>query len=118
MVKSATVRTEIAENAQCKKDDLIRICNYNFSFAVVLPSGIHVIFISAATQQAMQLCVDEDLTQENNSKMIDKEILLNDIQTNGQSSNFYEFQQQIQVCDIYIIDYFYILIDRVIRKVK
>jgi hypothetical protein len=48
----------------------------------------------------MQLCVDEDLTQENNSKLIDKEILLNDIQTNGQGSNFFEFQQQIQVCDI------------------
>ncbi len=76
----------------------------NFSFFVVLPHGIHVIFISAVTQQALQLCVDEDVTQENNSKMIDKEILLNDIQTNGQGSNFYEFQQQIQVCDIYIID--------------
>ena len=45
----------------------------------------------------MQLCVDEDLTQENNSKMIEKEILLNDIETNGQGSNFYEFQEQIQV---------------------
>lgn len=45
----------------------------------------------------MQLCVDEDLTQENNSKMIDKEILLKDIETSGQGSNFFEFQQQIQV---------------------
>jgi hypothetical protein len=51
----------------------------------------------------MQLCVDEDLTQENNSKLIDKEILLNDIQTNGQGSNFFEFQQQIQVGEIYIL---------------
>lgn len=48
----------------------------------------------------MQLCVDEDVTQENNSKMIEKEILLNDIQTNGQGSNFFEYQQQIQVCNI------------------
>ncbi|CAF0793564.1 unnamed protein product [Rotaria sordida] len=94
-VKSATERVEIAENAQ------------------FLPSGIHTIFISSATQQAMQLCVDEDLTQENNAKMIDKEILLNDIQTNGQGSNFYEFQQQIQnypeneIAIIYDYDYFY-----------
>jgi hypothetical protein len=51
----------------------------------------------------MQLCVDEDLTQENNSKLIDKEILLNDIQTNGQGSNFFEFQQQIQVGEIYVL---------------
>jgi hypothetical protein len=47
----------------------------------------------------MQLCVDEDVTQENNHKLIEKEILLNDIQTHGQGSNFFEFQQQIQVCD-------------------
>ncbi|CAF2319241.1 unnamed protein product [Rotaria sp. Silwood2] len=93
--RSATERVEIAENAQ------------------FLPPGIHSIFISSATQQAMQLCVDEDLTQENNTKMIDKEILLNDIQTNGQGSNFYEFQQQIQSCSeneiaiIYDYDYFY-----------
>lgn len=65
---------------------------------IVLPPGIQPIFISATTQQALQMCVDEDVTQENNFKMIDKEILLNDIQTNGQGSNFYEFQQQIQVC--------------------
>jgi hypothetical protein len=29
--------------------------------------------------------------------MIGKETLLNDIQTNGQGSTFFEFQQQIQV---------------------
>jgi hypothetical protein len=34
--------------------------------------------------------------------MIEKEILLNDIQTNGQGSNFYEFQQQIQVFGIFL----------------
>ncbi|CAF3107715.1 unnamed protein product [Rotaria socialis] len=93
--KSATERVEVAENAH------------------FLPPGIHTIFISSTTQQAMQLCVDEDLTQENNSKMIDKEILLNDIQTNGQGSNFYEFQQQIQsypeneIAIIYDYDYYY-----------
>ncbi len=66
----------------------------------------------------MQLCVDEDVTQENNSKMIQKEILLNDIQNNGQGSNFYEFQQHIQVCDIYIIDLFNMIIFRIIQKMK
>jgi len=35
--------------------------------------------------------------------MIEKEVLLNDIQTNAQGSNFYEFQQQIQVCSIEIL---------------
>ncbi len=99
MVKSATIRSDIAENAHCKKDKYIDICNSKFFFFVVLPHGMHVIFISAVTQQALQLCVDEDVTQDNNSKMIDKEILLNDIQTNGQGSNFYEFHQQIQVCE-------------------
>ncbi len=44
--------------------------------------------------------MDEDVTQENNHKLIEKEILLNDIQTNGQASNFNDFQQQIQVCDV------------------
>lgn len=58
---------------------------------------MHSIFISSTTQQALQVCVDEDLTQESNTKMIGKEVLLNDIQTNGQGSNFIEFQQQIQV---------------------
>lgn len=67
-----------------------------------LPPGIYSLFISSATQQALQLCVDEDITQENNTKMIDKEVLLNDIQTNGQGSNFFEYQQQIQVCKIAI----------------
>jgi hypothetical protein len=62
--------------------------------------------------------VDEDVTQENNHKMIEKEILLNDIQMNGQGSNFFEFQQQIQVCDIEIINSFYMIIYRVIRKMK
>jgi len=62
--------------------------------------------------------VDEDVTQENNHKMIEKEILLNDIQMNGQGSNFFEFQQQIQVCDIEIINSFYMIICRVIRKMK
>ena len=66
---------------------------------VDLPPGMHSIFISSATQQAMQLCVDEDLTQENNVKMIDKELILNDIQAHGQVSSFFEFQQQIQVRD-------------------
>jgi hypothetical protein len=66
----------------------------------------------------LQLCVDEDVTQENNSKMIQKEILLNDIQNNGQGSNFYEFQQHIQVCDIYIIDLFNMIIFRIIQKMK
>jgi len=61
------------------------------------------LFISSTTQQALQLCVDEDITQENNTKMIEKEVLLNDIQTNAQGSNFYEFQQQIQVCSIEIL---------------
>ncbi len=62
--------------------------------------------------------MDEDVTQENNHKMIEKEILLNDIQMNGQGSNFFEFQQQIQVCDIEIINSFYMIIYRVIRKMK
>ena len=68
-----------------------------FCFDTDLPDGIHPIFISSATQQAMQICVDEDVTQESNTKMIEKETLLNDIQTHGQGSNFFEFQQQIQV---------------------
>jgi len=50
--------------------------------------------------------------------MIQKEILLNDIQNNGQGSNFYEFQQHIQVCDIYIIDLFNMIIFRIIQKMK
>lgn len=72
----------------------MKICCFAF---VVLPPGIQSLFISSTTQQALQLCVDEDITQENNTKMIEKEVLLNDIQTNGQGSNFFEFQQQIQV---------------------
>ena len=66
----------------------------------------------------MQLCVDEDITQENNTKMIDKEILLNDIQTHGQGSNFFELQQQIQVCEISFKNYLYLLIYRIIQKMK
>jgi hypothetical protein len=62
-----------------------------------LPTGLHSIFISSLTQQALDVRVDEDVTQENNWKLISKETLLNDIQTHGQSSNFIEFQQQIQV---------------------
>ncbi|CAF0933439.1 unnamed protein product [Adineta ricciae] len=93
-VKSATVR-EVSENAQ------------------YLPSNIHSIFISSATQQALQICVDEDVTQDNNWKLVDKEVLLKDIETLGQGSNFYEFQQQIQdypdnqIALIYDYDYFY-----------
>ena len=68
-----------------------------------MPPGIQPIFISSATQVALQLCVDEDVTQENNTKMIEKEILLNDIQTQGQGSNFFEYQQQIQVYHIFIL---------------
>ncbi|UJR25204.1 hypothetical protein I4U23_006556 [Adineta vaga] len=94
VVKSATVR-EVSENAQ------------------YLPPNMHSIFISSATQQALQLSVDEDVTQDNNWKLIDKEILLKDIETLGQGSNFYEFQQQIQnypeneIAIVYDYDYFY-----------
>lgn len=50
--------------------------------------------------------------------MIEKEVLLNDIQTNGQGSNFFEFQQQIQVCQIYNNNKLNIIDSRVIRKMK
>lgn len=69
---------------------------------------MHSIFVSSATQQALQICVDEDVTQESNWKIIPKEVLLNDIQTNGQASNFIEFQQQIQVCQTEIMDWYFI----------
>ncbi|CAF3614114.1 unnamed protein product [Adineta steineri] len=94
VVKSATLR-EVSENAQ------------------YLPPNIHSIFISSATQQALQLSVDEDVTQENNSKMIDKEVLLKDIESLGQGSNFYEFREQIQnypeneIAIVYDYDYYY-----------
>jgi len=87
------------------KNELIDICDYKILF-IDLPPNIHSIFISSATQQLLKLAVDEDVTQENNSKMIEKEILLNDIQTNGQGSNFYEFQQQIQVFRIFLSSYY------------
>ncbi|CAF1214774.1 unnamed protein product, partial [Didymodactylos carnosus] len=91
----AAVKAEIAENIQ------------------YLPPGLHTIFISSATQQSLQLRVDEDLTQESNLKLIGKDVLLDDIQTAGQASSFFEFQQQIQaypeneIAIIYDYDYFY-----------
>lgn len=90
-----------------------------FSLHLVLPSNIVPILISSATQQALQICVDEDLTQENNTKMVQKEALLNDIQTNGQASNFFEFQQQIQVRSSSISIAFIVLVMfRIIRRMK
>lgn len=83
--------------------------DHRSSVHLVLPSGMHSIFVSSATQQALQICVDEDVTQESNWKLIPKEVLLNDIQTNGQASNFIEFQQQIQVCELDWIDRVFIV---------
>jgi hypothetical protein len=87
---------------------------------------MYPIFISSATQQVLQICVDEDVTQESNTKFIDKEILLNDIQTNGQTSNFLEFQQHIQVDTssalsmiIYRMDFiFHYIIHRTMLRMK
>ena len=90
-------------------------------FVIVdLPPNIHSIFISSATQQALQICVDEDVTQDNNWKLVDKEVLLKDIETLGQGSNFYEFQQQIQVTSFlyYSISSFAYLTYRTIQIMK
>lgn len=95
---STVVQNEVVENSICKTFLSFLISDESFhSIVIDLPPGIHSILISGPTQQALQICVDDDVTQENNSKLIDKEVLLNDIQTNGQASNFFEFQEQIQV---------------------
>ncbi len=59
------------------------------------PPGMYRIFLTNSTQIAFNLKADEDITQEDNTRMIPKQQIMDDITKKNAGSDFHPLKQQI-----------------------
>ncbi len=65
-------------------------------YTIGCPHGLYRLFISSSVQQVLNIRADEDVTQEENIKSINKQLILDDIQKKMATSDFYPFRKLIE----------------------
>jgi hypothetical protein len=60
------------------------------------PPGLYRLFISSGMQQAFNIRSDEDITQEDNIRMIAKQPILDDLYKKQAGSDFHALRKQIE----------------------
>lgn len=64
-----------------------------------VPEGIIPILITGPTQKIISCVIDEDVTEENVTKMIPKDVFISDIQKRAAVSDFSPFKKVFTICD-------------------
>jgi len=62
-----------------------------------MPSGVRPLFFSAAGQQVFNCVVDQDVTEENPHKLIEKGLILEDFKNRAAVSDFHPVKKEVQV---------------------
>ena len=63
-----------------------------------VPEGIIPILITGPTQKIISCVIDEDVTEENVTKMIPKDVFISDIQKRAAVSDFSPFKKVCTIC--------------------
>ena len=62
-----------------------------------IPDGVRPLFFSAAGQQVFECVVEQDVTEDNPHKFIDKGLILEDFKNRAAVSDFHPVKKGIQV---------------------